>query len=81
MDWWFLDTRVQISVGGTLTPVAQSPSPQGKREVYCNLSLHQTTAIFSQSYLKKTVRIFTEHCAFSYYTEKNVLIQKHPCTS
>lgn len=62
MDWWFLDTRVQISVGGTLTPVAQSPSSQGKPEGYCNLSLHQTIAIFSQSYLKKTEDFYRTLC-------------------
>ena len=52
-------TPVCRSLWGTVTPVAQSLSPQSKREGHCNLSLHQTTAIFSRSYLKKTVRIHT----------------------
>lgn len=52
-------TSVCTSLWGKVTPVAQSLSPQSKREGHCNLSLYQTRAIFSQSYLKKTVRIHT----------------------
>ena len=47
------------SLWGKVTPVTQSLSPQSKREGHCKLSLYQTRAIFSQSYLKKTVRIHT----------------------
>lgn len=54
---WFFLTHMWRSLWGTVTPVPQSLSPQSKREGHCNLSLYETRAIFSQSYLKKTVKI------------------------